>query len=255
MTENQYLLWIINKYIVSQNSNNILIAELHGLLHEVKTWANWCLEDIVISGSRAKGTAIKGSSDVDFLISLSSSTPGSLSDIYKSLYDWLISKNFQVRKQNVSLGVTYKNYNIDLVPARKYKENTNYHSLYCRKRNSWMQTNIQQHVNYVLGSGRINEIKIIKIWAKLHNLDFPSIYMERIVIESLKNKYKGNDYLGRNVMSVLQYIIDNLLNIKVVDISNTNNILSEELTYGEKVAIINKAKESVQQKYWEHIVW
>lgn len=118
-----------------------------------------------------------------------------------------------------------------------------------------MQTNIQQHINYVINSGRINEIKIIKIWAKLLKLDFPSIYLEHIVIDALKGKNKGNDYLGRNVMTVFQYIVDNLLTAKVIDISNSNNIISDELTQNEKAVIVNNAKESKQQKYWEHIVW
>lgn len=255
MTENQYLLNIINKYIASQISDIILRNTLQGLLLEIQQWANIYLLDIYTSGSRAKGTAIKGNSDIDFLISLSSTTPGTLCEIYDSLYNWLNTKGYQVRKQNVSLGIAYYGYNIDLVPAQKQSGHTNYHSLYCRKRNSWMQTNIQQHINYVINSGRINEIKIIKIWAKLHKLDFPSIYLEHIVIDALKGKNKGNDYLGRNVMTVFQYIVDNLLTARVIDISNSNNIISDELTQNEKAVIVNNAKESKQQKYWEHIVW
>ena len=255
MTENQYLLNIINKYIASPISDITIHSTLQTLLIEIQQWANIYLLDIYTSGSRAKGTAIKGNSDIDFLISLSSLTPGTLCEIYNSLYSWLSARGYQVRKQNVSLGITYYGYNIDLVPARKQPGHTNDHSLYCRKRNSWMQTNIQQHINYVINSGRINEIKIIKIWAKLHKLDFPSIYLEHIVIGALKGKNKGNDYLGRNVMCVFQYIIDNLLAARVIDISNSNNTISDDLTQSEKISIVNKAKESKQQQYWEKIVW
>ena len=112
MTSNQYLLGIINKYTSSQNSDIIKIS-LSTLLYDVQLWANGYLLDIITSGSRAKGTAIKGSSDIDFLISLSSSTPNTLADIFNSLYNWLIAKGYQVRKQNVSLGIAYNGYNID----------------------------------------------------------------------------------------------------------------------------------------------
>ena len=71
MTENQYLLNIINKYIASQISDIILRNTLQGLLLEIQQWANIYLLDIYTSGSRAKGTAINGNSDIDFLISLS----------------------------------------------------------------------------------------------------------------------------------------------------------------------------------------
>ena len=89
MTENQYLLNIINKYIASQISDMILRNTLQTLLLEIQQWANIYLLDIYTSGSRAKGTAIKGNSDIDFLISLSSTTPGTLCEIYDSLYSWL----------------------------------------------------------------------------------------------------------------------------------------------------------------------
>ena len=100
-----------------------------------------------------------------------------------------------------------------------------------------------------------NEIKIIKIWAKLNNLDFPSIYLEHIVIEALKGKYKGSDYLEGNVVSVFQFIINNLLTTRIVDISNTNNIISDDLTYNEKQLIISQARNSLNQQYWRDVVW
>lgn len=255
MTENEYLLQVLNKYSTSQVSNDYIITKVNSLLNDVKEWSNGCLEKIYVSGSRAKGTAIKGSSDIDFLISLKATTNNTLEEIYNSLYKKLLGKSYSIRKQNVSLGVNYQGYNIDLVPAKKHSGNTNNHSLYCYKRKSWTQTNIQKHINYVINSGRINEIKIIKIWAKLHNLDFPSIYLEHIVIEALKNKNKSEDYLGRNVMSIFQFIIDNLLTAKIVDISNTNNIISDDLTYNEKQLIISQACNSLNQQYWSDIVW
>lgn len=255
MTENEYLLQILNKYATSQATNDYIVAKINSLLNDIKEWSNGCLEQIFISGSRAKGTAIKGSSDIDLLISLKTTTNNTLEEIYNSLYNKLVGKKYSIRKQNVSLGINYQGYNIDLVPAKKHSGNTNDHSLYCHKRNSWTKTNIQKHVNYVINSGRINEIKIIKIWAKLHNLDFPSIYLEHIVIEALKNKYKGNSYLGRNVMSVFEYICNNLQTVRIVDISNSNNIISDELNSNEKLKVINQAKMDIKQQYWENIIW
>lgn len=251
MTGNEYLLQILDKYKPSQIKNE----KINLLLDNVRTWANGFLVDIIPSGSRAKGTAIKGSSDIDYLISLMSSTQGTLYEIYNSLYEWLVSNGLQVRQQNVSLGVKYNGYNIDLVPAKKHPGNTNYHSLYCRKRDSWTQTNIQQHINYVVNSGRINEIKIIKIWAKIHNLVFPSVYLEHTVIDSLKYKNSENNYIAQNVWDILQYISNSFINKRVVDISNTNNIISDDLTQNEKMLIVTQARNSLNQQYWRDVVW
>ena len=140
MTENEYLLQVLNKYRTSKDTNDYIITKVNSLLNDVKEWSNGCLEQIYVSGSRAKGTAIKGSSDIDFLISLKATTNNTLEEIYNSLYNKLTGKSYNIRKQNVSLGVIYQGYNIDLVPAKKHFGNTNDHSLYCYKRKSWTQT-------------------------------------------------------------------------------------------------------------------
>ncbi len=48
---------------------------------------------------------------------------------------------------------------------------------------------------------------------------------------------------------------NNLLNSRIVDPANTNNILSDLLTVNEKKIIISKAKISAVQHYWANIVW
>ncbi len=255
MTGNDYLLQVINNKIATKDTDEVIINKINTLITTIQTWANSCLAGIHLSGSRAKGTAIKGSSDVDLLISLKSSTNNTLLEIYESLYNYLHERNYTIRKQNVSLGVNYNGYNIDLVPAKKQEGNTNDHSLYSRKRGSWLQTNIKKHIDFVINSGRVNEIKIIKIWAQVHNLDFPSIYLEHTVINSLKCKYSGYNYLAQNVWTVLQYINENFLNSRVVDISNTNNVISNDLTYNEKLLIVSQAQDSLRQQNWEDIVW
>ena len=47
----------------------------------IKEWAGDCLNDIQISGSRAKGTAINISSDLDLFVSLKSTTNNTLKEI------------------------------------------------------------------------------------------------------------------------------------------------------------------------------
>lgn len=72
-----------------------------------------------MSGSRAKGTAIDIATDLDLFISLSSTTSNTLKEIYDSLYDCMIRQGITARKQNVSIGITYQNKDVDLVPAKR----------------------------------------------------------------------------------------------------------------------------------------
>lgn len=254
MTLDDYVLSIVKKYNVAGEvdifTNLLVVAPLEKI---IKQWAGSQLLGINISGSRAKGTAIKLSSDIDLFISLKSDTVNSLKEIYNSLYDILVSNKITSRKQNVSIGVSYGGHSIDLIPAKKHSGNTNDHSLYRNKVDSWTKTNVISHINLVRNSGRLLEIIALKIWCKLHGLDFPSIYLELTVLDALYNKNKNQ--LASNFITILNYLENSFVDKTVIDPSNSNNKISDDLYKYEKEAISKKAKESLNQQYWEKIIW
>lgn len=260
MTNNEYLIQVLNKY-KSKNLDDYLyrIQRLKSILEK---WANTCFVEILESGSRAKGTAIHLASDVDFLVSLSSKcneNNGGLKKIYDSLYSKLQANYSNVRKQNVSFRILIDDLEVDVTPARKHSGNTNYHSLYVSKKDTWQQTNIQKHIVDVYNSERTNEIKLLKIWRELHNLDFPSIYMEYLIIDNiLYNKSKNLDSLASNFLHILSELSKdsaNPLTSRIVDPANSTNILSDLLSITEKNKIFNKAKESMLEADWRDIIW
>lgn len=142
--------------------------------------------------------------------------------------------------------------------ARKQSGNTNDHWLYVSKQDTWKQTNIQKHINDISGSGRLNEIKLLKIWRELNGLDFPSIYLEYLIINTLSSKSLDVAKLADNFLFLLRELAkdtSNPLDSRIVDPANSNNILSDLLTASEKENIITKAKISAGQQYWENILW
>lgn len=260
MTSNNYLIQILNKYQAKNLS--AYSSQISSLKTILQNWASSCFVETLIFGSRAKGTAIHLASDVDYLVSLTSScneNNGGLKSIYDSLYTKLKNNYSNVRKQNVSFRILLGDLEIDITPARKYSGNTNYHSLYLSKKDTWQQANIQKHINDVSQSGRTNEIKLLKIWRELNQLDLPSIYMEYLIIDQiLYNKSSSLDNLANNfhyILSELSNDTSNPLFSRIVDPSNTNNILSDLLSTDEKNNIISKAKIAVSKEYWKDIVW
>lgn len=253
MTAVEYVLSVISKYKLIPSTNSPAYNAAHQFYPIIQSWAGSYLLNVSFSGSYAKGTGIKGSTDVDLFISLDSGTPGTLKDIYENLYSYLQEKELLPRRQNVSIGIKYNGISMDLVPVRKQSGNTNYHSLFRYKAQSWTQTNIQQHINMISQSGRLDEIRAIKIWRNLHRLDFPSFYLELTVLEALDNRRKNQ--LSANVFAVLQYLRDTFINARVVDPSNSNNIISEDLTHAEKNIITNTARNSCSQTNWGNIIW
>jgi hypothetical protein len=259
MESNMYLQTILNKYAARSLDGHLL--QIMMLKNDLKKWAGDCYLNILDSGSRAKGTAISLASDVDYLISLDSTcneNNGGLKGIYDSLHEFLKGKYNPVRKQNVSFRIKFNGLEIDITPARKQTGNTNDHWLHLSKLNTWRQTNIQKHITDVSTSGRTNEIKILKIWRELNGLDFPSIYLEYLTINTLSGKSKDATSLADNVWHVINELkkdSGNPLFGRIVDPANTGNILSDLLTTTEKNAIISKAKIAGQAKRWDQIVY
>lgn len=253
MTPDQYVEAILAKYAVPRGPTSP--AEQLGttVAGPLRAWAGQQLNALQYSGSYAKETGVRGISDVDVFISLRADTTDTLKDIYEKLVSLAQSNGWSPRRQNVSVGVTVNGTRGDLVPGKVQAGYQNYHSLYLRKRDSWTQTNVGLHVDTVHGSGRLKEIRAVKIWRMLHGLDFPSLYLELFTIRSLSGRSRSP--LGENVLHALTAIGTSLASTRIEDPANTNNILSDELTQSEKQRVASQAAQSARQQYWKDIIW
>jgi hypothetical protein len=245
-----YLSGILNKYAIDISGASNAAQSLYPI---IKRWSNGYLVEAMFSGSIAKGTGISLGTDADIFISISSSTPGTLEDMYDSLYRAVVSSGLYARKQNVSIGVEVNGFSVDLVPGRRQSQSGNDHSLFRNRARTWTQTNVAKHISYVQGSNRINEIKITKLWRELHGLTFPSFYLEMAVIDALA--YARGGSLADNMVKVLEHLRDKILVVNYTDPSNTNNIISDDCTLQEKVAISQHANMSRSEQTWQRVVW
>lgn len=253
MTSNEYVMNVVRKHALpAQLDTSTVFYVVNPIKKVIAEWAGNCLCETKLSGSRAKGTAIDLSTDLDLFISLTSNTTNSLKEIYNSLYNWVTSRGITARKQNVSIGITYGGQKIDLVPAKRQEQYGNDHSLYRSKADTWTKTNIDTHISRVNNSGRRNEIIALKVWRENHGLEYPSIYLETLVIDALSGRSSANT--ADNFLYLLRYIRDNICTLRVVDPANSNNILSDDLTAGEKRRISAQAQKSLSEQYWEQII-
>jgi hypothetical protein len=248
----EYLTRLVSSYTVVGSS--ILVDQLsRSLSLAIQQWAGIYLVEVYFSGSFVKGTAIKGRSDRDLFISLRNDIPLTIRDTFYSLVSHLRNASYNPKLQDVSIGVEYNGMHIDLIPAIRQHGFQDYHSLHRRVSDSWVQTNVKAHINLIRNSGRINEIKLTKIWRQNHDIHFPSFYLELIVLEALKRRSFNN--LADNFFTVLQYLRDYFVYARVQDPSNTNNIVSDDLNTSEKDIIRNHATSSITQQYWNDIAW
>ena len=252
MTGDAYVRYVLAKYRVRTGPGSPAHSAGQALGPLIRRWAGGFLLAVKYSGSYAKGTAVAGGTDVDLFISLAHDTPRGLWDIYSSLFDFLQEKQLAPRRQNVSIGLTYGDVKVDLVLGRKHSGQTNDHSIYRSQAGTWARTDVDRHVSLIEHSGRTREIRAIKIWRQLHGLDFPSIYLELVVLEALNGRETGQ--LAANVLAVLEYLGDTFPRVRLVDPANANNTISEELSATGRALVAQQARRSRRGR-WEDIVW
>jgi hypothetical protein len=250
VSADNFLNSIITKYQINEAG---VKARVESVYLTIQRWAGSYLNEAIYSGSIAKGTAISLGTDADVFISLSSTTPNTLSEIYNSLYTALTQDGYQARKQNVSIGVNSAGYKIDFVPGKRQSQYGYDHSLYKNKTNAWTKTNVKTHVSHVANSNRAREIKIIKVWRQLNNLDFPSFYLELAAIDFLSGKSTTN--LSGNCWDLFGFLANDFINRRYIDPANTNNVISDDLSDSEKLTIQRLAKVARSKTNWSEIVW
>ena len=250
MTADQYLRNVLTQYQV-----NAAVAQAvaqQQIEPVVQQWAGHYLSGIELSGSIAKGTANAGTNDMDLFIAVSSSTPGTLKEIYESLHD-LAAARWPTRRQNVSIGVQLASFHFDLVPGRMQSGYQNWFSLWRNKAQAWTQTNIALQIQTVAQSGRTEEIRILKRWRTLAGLDFPSFVLELAVLRALHGRRRGD--LANNVSAALDWMRDNMRTAQLVDPANTNNSVSDDLSANDRAAIAVAAGIARTQPYFSNFVW
>jgi hypothetical protein len=74
-----------------------------------------------------------------------------------------------------------------------------------------------------LWSGYTAEIKTLKIWKRLHGIEFLSFYLELFAIRALYER--SSSLIAANVLTVLQAIADKLETWCIVEPANSKNHL------------------------------
>ncbi len=233
-----------------------VVARLQSLSPHIHEWANGHEYELKLAGSLAKGTGITGTTDADLFISLHPSVLSSntLEIVYTTLRNRFSGAGFVTREQNVSLGLDHSGLKIDVVPGVKHHPQGLDHSIWRRKAQTWTKTNIDKHITYVSTSGRVFDIKAVKIWRKLKGLDFPSFYLELSVIEALRGKLLLSNDPGANFVHVMNYFVDGFVDKVISDPSNQANLVSDELTQKEKELIRDAAAITLRGQ-WNEAIW
>jgi hypothetical protein len=219
----------------------------------VRGWAGNRINKILLTGSNEKETSIKGETSGDLLISIKPGMNMTLANLVDSLECEVIKHGFKANKHSSSISIETNGIEIGLMPGIFQRGTLNYHEILLTGKREPKKTNINLHVNNVLESKRQKEIKLLKIWRNCQQLEFPSFYLELVVIKALRNS--DNTDLVENFITILEFLRDRFVDSSLIDPANSDSSISDQLTPAEKEYIRERAKASLEAKTISEVIW
>ncbi len=254
MVPDAYVRSILAKYDLPSGEASPAELAAADLKQPITEWAGRFLLGIHFCGSYAKGTRVRGATDIDILVSLGPRTPLDVDKLYDRFFDFLKGRGYKPVRQNVSIGLLHHGLDVDLIPARQEWGGSNDHRIFETEHQRVTRTNFDTHLRAVKESDAIEEIRLVKIWRNLRNLRLPSFCLELAVIDALRRS--AHHQPAANMEIVLRYLKDTFPNAPIRDPANFENRVSDDLMKHEKLAIAEASTESLKQgKNWGKIVW
>lgn len=258
-------------------------AQVRGLREKLENYLaehpDFSLKKIILSGSLAKGTALRSLNDIDVAVYISGSdTPSDVSDLIDYLVDRLRTAypNFshdQVKPQTYSVTVSFKGsgLDVDVVPILYAGDPDWRGNLVSQHDGSFLETSIPLHLEFIRNRKKSQEkhfaqvIRLVKYWAAKLKLEqdgfrFKSFMIEMILSHLIDNGTDFSDYIealqdfftyiAKSNMRELIYFTDyyeassvgNIDEIiKIIDPVNPENNVGIHYTSAQANAIVNAA--------------
>lgn len=239
MTDNDYLHDVLNSQNLDPDG-----PELKALQDERKKVESLLRKrfgytpTIKYGGSKAKGTMIKESYDLDIIEYFphdDTSAGDTLEDIYNNTYAAL-SEEYLIEPKGSALRLTDKNPNtkgtythIDVVPGRYIDGDDGDVFLYRSKdKKKHLKTNLEVHIEHVRNSGVIEVIRLNKLWRVRNHVSIKNFALDLLTIDILKQR--KNLVLTSQLMNVWEEFRDHSDSLAIEDPANPfGNDLSEML--------------------------
>ena len=208
---------------------------------------------IKYGGSRAKGTMIKESYDLDVVCYFprdDNAAGENLKEIYENTETALRGEYFTERKTSAIRLKDPKNFtdfHIDVVPGRYVDGDDGVVFLYQSSGDKdRLKTNPEKHIEHVRDSGLQDPIKLMKLWRVRNGIAVKTFALELLVIELLKHRKKAT--LPNQLLHVFTTFRDDKENLSIEDPANpSGNDLSELLNETVKSLLSSAAATTLRQ--------
>jgi len=249
MTVNEFL----QKLLTSQALTQQMLNSLSTYRDEVEVFLREKFGEqptIRYGGSKAKGTMIKESYDLDIVCYFPRDCKLEIKEIYDDVYKKLAEKysvtpkTSAIRIQKVGDDKTKIDYHIDVIPGRFVDDKKQDAFLYVSHgEGNRIKTNLETHIKFISQSGCVDIIKLGKLWKIRNSINLKTFLLELLVIKCLESS-RTKDNLQYSFKKFLEYLKDSILDVRLEDPTNTNNIVSDNWAGTERQLISSKAEEA-----------
>ena len=267
METEEYLKSVLKSQNLSPDSQELKDLQLHRAdVEEVlREHFNECSPTIRYGGSKAKGTMIKESYDLDIICYFphdDAAAGETLEEIYKNVQKTLSSKYFVELKASVLRikALDPKNYeadfHIDVVPGRFTDDSKTDAFLYqASGEKKRLKTNLDIHINHVKESGLTEAIRLLKLWKVRNGLRVKNFALELFTIDLLKSQKTAA--INNQLSHVWTKLRDEVDEVSIEDPANpTGNDLSAMLNSGirfELSSVSKRTLETIKEPGWEAV--
>jgi hypothetical protein len=266
MTTNEYLTEVLKLQKLTDDSQELKDLQSHRA--DVEKLLRDAFSDspptIRYGGSKAKGTLIKESYDLD-LICYFPSNETTAGDSLKEIYDnvaealrkdyYVTPKNSSLRLSSLDMTIANRDFHIDVVPGR-YIDDTET-DCFIHQNNAdkeRLKTNLDTHIAHVKDSEVIDAISLLKLWKTRKAIPLKQFVWELLVIDLLKKKKSAS--LEDQLKHVWQSIRDAEEPMNVEDPANpSGNDLSGVLSNAWSIlsATADSTLRSIENVGWESV--
>lgn len=215
------------------------------------------------SGSKAKGTMVLDSYDLDvicYFLHDDNEVGDSLKDIYERVYGVLSDKYYVEQKRSAlrlrSKDSDKQDFHIDVVPGRFVDDTLGDTYLYQKNADKErLKTNLDIHISHIAGSERTDIIQLGKVWKIRNGIDIKTFALELLIVKYAENKEV--DHLRNGLTSFWEYLRDHSDSMTIEDPANpSGNDLSLLLNDGLRETLrifATSALDLVEQDKWPSI--
>lgn len=204
-------------------------------------------------GSFGKNTMVKARYDLDIVVYWPSTATYTIKSIYDGVGD-VLKRNWKyVNSKTVAWELPFDSgFHIDVVPGRALDPQYYEANLHRVDKGTTLKTSLKKHIDTVRGSGRLDAVRLMKLWRIRNNVPFKkSFALEVMTLEGCKGKQVGA--LEQELLGAYKYIRDNIRTCNVSDPANGSNSLTDDLDAPSRYSIEQAAQAAIDARLWSQV--